>query len=305
MDFRHYGAERTPLGYGVVLGVRRDRGRVWLRPRWSSVSSRVRHRRSSRSARSSSTGSPQPLKDWAVDPVRHERQGRARPRPRSSSSCPRRDHRRHHGDPRPTGWRGRPHGGPIGVPRRSGSGADPAGTDASASCCRPIVGTAVSIAVLWWLAPRPAPTGCERPTGRRRSQPMDVDRRRFVTGAIGIGSLAVIAGGHRAAAAAAIRHRRRACRRSTLPTAASPVAARWPADRFRHRRRHAVDRVPNDDFYRIDTALVGAAGAEGLVEPAHPRHGRPRDHADVRRSVAAADDRALHHAVLRVERDRR
>ncbi len=57
-----------------------------------------------------------------------------------------------------------------------------------------VLGTATSIAVLWWMAPRPSPSvaGTDAtPT----AQSMELDRRRFMTGAIGIGSAAVIAGG--------------------------------------------------------------------------------------------------------------
>jgi hypothetical protein len=80
-------------------------------------------------------------------------------------------------------------------PRRVG-GADPPRADprqAAADDRR----HGVSIAVLWYLAPRPnrAADDRRRDGGSARAQPMGVDRRRFVGGAIGIGSVAVIAGG--------------------------------------------------------------------------------------------------------------
>ena len=58
-----------------------------------------------------------------------------------------------------------------------------------------IVGTAVSIAVLLYLAPRPTTSATSVDPEHAVAQPMGVDRRRFVGGAVGIGSIAVIAGG--------------------------------------------------------------------------------------------------------------
>ena len=61
------------------------------------------------------------------------------------------------------------------------------------------------------------------------------------------------------------RHRPRRCRR---PVAVPPAAC---LDVPGH---HARTSCPTDDFYRIDTALVGAAAGHRGLEAAGPRHGR-------------------------------
>jgi DMSO/TMAO reductase YedYZ molybdopterin-dependent catalytic subunit len=112
-----------------------------------------------------------------------------------------------------------------------------------------IVGTAVSIAVLWWLGPRRAGVDSD---GSPHVVP--IDRRRFLTGAIGIGALAVIAagvgrilqnrfdiGGERAAL--------------DLPAPDSPPPT-LPADAELGIEGITPFVIPNDNFYRIDTALV-------------------------------------------------
>ena len=121
-----------------------------------------------------------------------------------------------------------------------------------------IVGTGVSILVIWYLAPRSERAVSAPPTAPPSStpspSPMGFDRRRFVGGAIGIGSAAVVLGGigrllqqrfavdaERASVA--------------LPVAASssralPPDAQLPLDGLE------PFVTPNGDFYRIDTALV-------------------------------------------------
>jgi DMSO/TMAO reductase YedYZ molybdopterin-dependent catalytic subunit len=115
-----------------------------------------------------------------------------------------------------------------------------------------IVGTAVSIGVIWYLAPRPVrPPTTDVATP---AQPMGVDRRRFVGGAVGIGAAAAVVGGlgrmlQRQAEVVGERDE------LVLPEPASPSEP-LPAD-----ADLAVDGLdpfvtPNSDFYRIDTALV-------------------------------------------------
>ena len=118
-----------------------------------------------------------------------------------------------------------------------------------------IVGTAVSIAVLWYLAPRPhsrpATDGTPSPVP---AQTMGVDRRRFVGGAIGIGSAAVLVGG----VGRLLQQRFEvSAERSdiALPAPASPSAA-LPADAQVPVEGMQPFVTPNTDFYRIDTALV-------------------------------------------------
>ena len=53
-----------------------------------------------------------------------------------------------------------------------------------------IAGTSVSIAVLWWLGPKPQ---ISEQDGRRVM--MGVDRRQFLTGAVTVGSAAAVTGG--------------------------------------------------------------------------------------------------------------
>ncbi|MGB0113802.1 MAG: molybdopterin-dependent oxidoreductase [Ilumatobacteraceae bacterium] len=117
-----------------------------------------------------------------------------------------------------------------------------------------IVGTAVSVAVLWYLAPRPATAAVPGEDTTPSAQSMGVDRRRFVGGAIGIGSVAVIAGGigRILQQRFEIDAERQAI---ALPRAVSrppelPADAQLPLDGLE------PFVTPNDDFYRIDTALV-------------------------------------------------
>ena len=117
-----------------------------------------------------------------------------------------------------------------------------------------LVGTGVSIGVLLYLAPRPAVAATTADPQRPVAQPMGVDRRRFVGGAIGIGSVAVFAGG----IGRLLQQRFEVdSERSSLslPSVDTPVTA-LPAD-----AQLSLDGLnpfvtPNADFYRIDTALV-------------------------------------------------
>jgi len=112
-----------------------------------------------------------------------------------------------------------------------------------------LVGTAVSIGVLWYLAPRPS----REPSGPV-AQPMGVDRRRFMVGAVGIGSVAVIAGGlgRMLQARFEVDDERQAL---SIPKPDAD-AAELPADADLGVPGIEAFVTPNDDFYRIDTALV-------------------------------------------------
>ena len=116
-----------------------------------------------------------------------------------------------------------------------------------------LIGTAVSIAVLWYLAPRETPASSTAATPGQ-PQTMGVDRRRFVGGAIGIGSAAVIVGG----VGRMLQQRFEVgAERSSiaLPAAESPSAT-LPADAQFPIEGLYPFVTPNKDFYRIDTALV-------------------------------------------------
>jgi DMSO/TMAO reductase YedYZ molybdopterin-dependent catalytic subunit len=117
-----------------------------------------------------------------------------------------------------------------------------------------LVGTGVSIAVLLYLSPRGVATSPGVDRDQPAAQPMGVDRRRFVGGAIGIGSVAVIAGG----VGRLLQQRFEVnSERSvlSLPPPGTP-ASPLPAD-----AQLSLDGLdpfvtPTADFYRIDTALV-------------------------------------------------
>jgi DMSO/TMAO reductase YedYZ molybdopterin-dependent catalytic subunit len=117
----------------------------------------------------------------------------------------------------------------------------------------------VSMAVLWYLtrdAPRHAVTRRPGPSATPApvAVPMGVDRRRFVTDAIGIGSAAVIVGG-----VGRLLQQRHAVSGEigtiTLPRPQSP-AGPLPADVQLPLDGLEPFVTPNDAFYRIDTALV-------------------------------------------------
>jgi DMSO/TMAO reductase YedYZ molybdopterin-dependent catalytic subunit len=111
-----------------------------------------------------------------------------------------------------------------------------------------IVGTAVSLLVLRWLSPRPATDAEGRPVL------MGVDRRQFLYGAAGIGAAAIVTGGF----GRMFRERFEVSAERAalvLPEAGSGAPALPPDASL------GVDGiesfvVPNDRFYRIDTALV-------------------------------------------------
>ncbi len=112
-----------------------------------------------------------------------------------------------------------------------------------------IVGTVVSCAVLWWLGPKPVATG-----DTAEPMTMGVDRRHFLQGAVGIGSLAAIAGG-----AGRLLQRRFEIDSEradiVLPSAQDATPA-LPSDAEIGIEGIESFVVPNDRFYRIDTALV-------------------------------------------------
>ena len=111
-----------------------------------------------------------------------------------------------------------------------------------------MVGTGVSIGVLWWLGPRPRvdESGEKRMAG--------LDRRQFLTGSLTVGGVAVFAGGlgrmlnerfEISAERADIR----------LPQAADATPG-LPGDAELGVEGVQSFVVPTEDFYRIDTALV-------------------------------------------------
>ncbi|MEP1125666.1 MAG: molybdopterin-dependent oxidoreductase [Ilumatobacter sp.] len=128
-----------------------------------------------------------------------------------------------------------------------------------------VVGSIVSVAVLWWLMPRRSP---DSPTGEPMVGP---DRRQFVQGAVAVGSVAAVTGG-----VGRVLQRRFAVDTDfALPGQTLDAGAGdSPADTVVPAGDVVVDRatsvqgaelgvdgivpfvVPNDDFYRIDTALV-------------------------------------------------
>jgi DMSO/TMAO reductase YedYZ molybdopterin-dependent catalytic subunit len=111
-----------------------------------------------------------------------------------------------------------------------------------------MVGTTVSLGVLWWLAPRTGPADA---TGRPTM--IGPDRRQFLQGAVGIGSIAAITGG----LGWSIRRRFEIDRERSelvLPDVAADQAAPAAVEEFSLGVESFV--VPNDRFYRIDTALV-------------------------------------------------
>jgi DMSO/TMAO reductase YedYZ molybdopterin-dependent catalytic subunit len=111
-----------------------------------------------------------------------------------------------------------------------------------------IVGTSVSMVVLWWLGPR------KRASDPSGQPTMGVDRRQFMVGAVGIGSVAVIAGG----VGRMLQQRFDiSVERSSLvlPKAESTVAGP-PAGATLGVDGITPFVISNADFYRIDTALV-------------------------------------------------
>jgi len=114
-----------------------------------------------------------------------------------------------------------------------------------------IAGTAASLGTLYWLAPRPGPVDENgRPTM------IGPDRRQFIQGTVGIGSVAVLTGG----LGRALNQRfqidaERAELAEQLPSAVSSTPS-LPANAELGVEGIESFVVPNDNFYRIDTALV-------------------------------------------------
>jgi DMSO/TMAO reductase YedYZ molybdopterin-dependent catalytic subunit len=111
-----------------------------------------------------------------------------------------------------------------------------------------IVGAVVSLLVLWWLSPRRVTDDVGRPVL------MGVDRRQFLFGAAGIGGAAILTGG----LGRMLRERFEvgAERDALVLPEAGSVAAALPGDASLGVDGIESFVVPNDDFYRIDTALV-------------------------------------------------
>lgn len=116
-----------------------------------------------------------------------------------------------------------------------------------------IVGAVVSIGVLWWLGPKPA-DGSADGLVDGPAVPMGVDRRQFITGAVTVGSAAAVSGGVGRALQQRfeINDERANLQLPDVGTAAQRVAGDFDL---------GVDDiesfvVPNNEFYRIDTALV-------------------------------------------------
>ena len=112
-----------------------------------------------------------------------------------------------------------------------------------------IVGTGVSIAVLWWLGPKPQ---VSEEDGRRVM--MGVDRRQFLTGAVTVGSAAAVTGG-----VGRVLQQRFEVNEERANLAIPNVdnaAQAVPGDFELAVEGIESFVVPNDNFYRIDTALV-------------------------------------------------
>lgn len=128
-----------------------------------------------------------------------------------------------------------------------------------------VVGTAVSLAILWWLAPRRAPDSV---TGAEMIGP---DRRQFVTSAVAVGSVAAVTG----SVGRVLQQRFAVDTTFALPGQATGTDPADPAVETTVVASDAVVDpaapidgaelgidgiepfvVPNTNFYRIDTALV-------------------------------------------------
>ena len=138
-----------------------------------------------------------------------------------------------------------------------------------------VIGTLVSIAVLWWLSPEPAASEAAdatashavatvgdidefSPIGRRAAMPGvgAADRRVFLLRSVGAASLAVIAGG-----TGRLLQRRYDVGSERAALALPSVADQRPGAVVPPNADLEVKGLsafvtPNDDFYRIDTALV-------------------------------------------------
>ena len=156
---------------------------------------------------------------------------------------------------------------------------------------------AVAIQTLSWLLGRLSPA-------EGRSTITDPARRSFLlrTTAVGIGALAVGAFGRTAIASS-----------TSSPTPSTPlpppvdVVPPLPAEADLAPSTPGLTPivVPNDDFYRIDTALLVPVARDRDMATAHPRPRRARDDADLGPADLAADVRAVLHDRLREQRGRR
>ncbi len=112
-----------------------------------------------------------------------------------------------------------------------------------------IVGAVVSIGVLWWLGPKPSAADEEG-----RSVMMGVDRRQFITGAVTVGSAAAVTGG-----LGRVMQQRFEVNEErnnlALPAVNEPVTATAGEYDVGVAGIESFV-VPNNAFYRIDTALV-------------------------------------------------
>lgn len=111
-----------------------------------------------------------------------------------------------------------------------------------------IAGTAVSILVLWWLSPKRVTDIAGQP------MLMGVDRRQFLYGAAGIGTAAVLTGGF----GRMLRERFEvsAEREALVLPGADSSATSLPVNASLGVDGIESFVVPNNSFYRIDTALV-------------------------------------------------
>lgn len=111
-----------------------------------------------------------------------------------------------------------------------------------------IAGTATSMLILWWLSPRRTTDDAGRPVL------MGVDRRQFLYGSAGIGAAAVVTGGF----GRMLRERFEvnAEREALVLPGADSAADVLPANAELGVPGIESFVVPNDSFYRIDTALV-------------------------------------------------
>ena len=117
-----------------------------------------------------------------------------------------------------------------------------------------IVGTAVSLAVLWWLGPKP-----QMPKEGGAKVTMGVDRRQFIGGAVTVGSVAAVAGGVGRALQRCfeVGQDQLAVTKTLQSTGDLSAVPNLLPSEF----ELGVDGiesfvVPNNNFYRIDTALV-------------------------------------------------
>ncbi len=123
-----------------------------------------------------------------------------------------------------------------------------------------VVGTLVSFAVLWWLSPRK--TTDDGPL--ERTPMIGPDRRQFIQGAVGVGSAAAVAGGLGRLLKQRFEigdERAQIVLPQVAPDQAVEVVATEGVDGVIEQFSVGVEGiesfvVPNDEFYRIDTALV-------------------------------------------------